>query len=139
MELWPTRACLHAWAQCISAPTHVPTKQASRLHAACTLQEEFPGTAVQTDDDIDAYILSSAHSGNALVGTCALGTCVSPTDLTLKGVSGVRVVDASVLPRITGGQTTAPTVMVAERAAAVMTGSARIGGKPAAGKSLVAA
>jgi choline dehydrogenase-like flavoprotein len=45
---------------------------------------------------------------------------VSPSDLRVHGVSGLRVVDASVLPRIPGGQTGAPTVMVAERAAAAL-------------------
>lgn len=98
------------------------------------VQETFPGTDIKTDDDIEAYVRKSVHSGNALVGTCALGTCVSPADLTLNKVSGVRVVDASVLPHITGGQTGAPTVMVAERAAAMLTGKA----KPAA-KTLVTA
>lgn len=107
---------------------------------AGVLQEEFPGNAIQNDDDIDAYIRRSVHSGNALVGTCALGTCVSPTDLTLNGVSGVRVVDASVIPILTGGQTGAPVVMVAERAAAMLTGKASIGGKQSSsGKALVTA
>lgn len=61
------------------------------------------------------------HSGNALVGTCAMGSVVDAADLGVRGVAGLRVVDASVLPRIPGGQTGAATVMVAERAAAAMT------------------
>jgi choline dehydrogenase len=49
------------------------------------------------------------------------GAVVSPHDLSLHCVSGVRVIDASVMPKIPGGQTGAPVVMIAERAAAALT------------------
>lgn len=55
---------------------------------------------------------------------------VSHTDLAVHGVAGLRVVDASVLPRIPGGQTGAPAVAVAERAAAAL-----LAGKPLVGGS----
>ncbi len=53
------------------------------------------------------------------------GSVVSSEDLTVHGVSGLRVIDASVIPRIPGGQTGAAVVMIAERASALLTG-----GKP---------
>lgn len=89
-------------------------------------QETFPGLKISSDSDIDDYLRRTVHSGNALVGTCSMGpsiqqgAVVSSSDLSLLGVSGVRVVDASVIPRIPGGQTGAPTVMIAERAAAML-------------------
>ena len=60
------------------------------------------------------------------------GGVVSPESLKVHGVEGLRVVDSSVIPRIPGGQTGAPVVMVAERAAA-MIASARstVGDAPA--------
>jgi choline dehydrogenase-like flavoprotein len=51
------------------------------------------------------------------------GGVVSPENLKVHGVNGLRVVDSSVIPRIPGGQTGAPVVMVAERAAAMMMSS----------------
>ncbi|GIL70388.1 hypothetical protein Vretimale_3577 [Volvox reticuliferus] len=89
-------------------------------------EETFPGERITGDTDIEEYVRRTVHSGNALVGTCAMGTSpgsgavVSSADLKVYGVKGLRVVDASVLPRIPGGQTGAATVMVAERAAALL-------------------
>jgi fatty acid photodecarboxylase len=93
-------------------------------------RELHPGTATNSDAEIDEYIAKTLHSGNALVGTCAMGldaaagAVVSPENLKVHGVNGLRVVDSSVIPVIPGGQTGAPVVMVAERAAALM-GEAR--------------
>lgn len=61
--------------------------------------------------------LAACRMGNSM----AEGAVVSARDLRVFGVEGLRVVDASVLPCLPGGQTGAPTVMVAERAAALLT------------------
>jgi len=61
------------------------------------------------------------------VGTCAMGDgedAVLDHELRVRGVDGLRVVDASVMPAITGGNTNAPTIMVAERAADLIRGRA---------------
>ncbi|GFR43618.1 hypothetical protein Agub_g4717 [Astrephomene gubernaculifera] len=95
-------------------------------------EETFPGERASSEQDLEDYLRRTAHSGNALVGSCAMGTSpaagavVSATDLKVFGVEGLRVADASVLPRIPGGQTAAATVMVAERAAAMLRGEASI-------------
>jgi choline dehydrogenase-like flavoprotein len=90
-------------------------------------EEVFPGVSVQTDEEIDEYIKNSVHTANALTGTCKMGIeqdCVVGPDLTVNGVSGVRVADSSVIPSIPGGQTGTPTVMIADRAAAFITNPA---------------
>jgi len=89
--------------------------------------EVFPGKEVQSDADLDEYISESVHTANALVGTCRMGQESDPltvcdTEMRVKGVSGLRVCDASLAPRIPGGQTGAMVVMMAERAAEMILG-----------------
>lgn len=110
------------------------------------LEEElFPGTAAESDDAIDEYIRRTIHSSNAIVGTCKMGVAgdgssVVDSQLRVHGVAGLRIVDASVLPKIIGGQVGAPVVMVAERAAAMLAGQDVLGTGPAgAAPALVAA
>jgi len=84
--------------------------------------EIFPGADVLAPAAVEEYIRRTIHSSNALVGTCRMGTAaengdVVDKDLKIFGLEGIRVVDASVIPIIPGGQTGAPTVMIAERAA----------------------
>jgi len=83
--------------------------------------EIHPGDDINEDAEIDEYIRKSLHSGNALVGSCSMGTdpsnsVVNP-QLQVHGVKNLRVIDASVIPVMPGGQTGAAAVMVAERGA----------------------
>ena len=84
-----------------------------------------PGPAVADDAAIDAWIRRSADTHGHPVGTCRMGSndeaVVDPT-LAVRGVAGLRVVDASVMPRIPSGNTFAPTVMVAEKGADLILG-----------------
>ncbi|HEX6457234.1 MAG TPA: GMC family oxidoreductase N-terminal domain-containing protein [Solirubrobacterales bacterium] len=83
-------------------------------------RELFPGPEVDTEEAIAADIRGRVELLYHPVGTCRMGTgpdaVVSP-DLRLHGVERLRVVDASVMPLIPGGNTNAPTIMIAEKAA----------------------
>ena len=85
-------------------------------------EEVFPGPSIQSDSEIEEYIRNSAHTSNAIVGTCRMGhdqdsDAVVDPHLRVRGIKNLRVIDASVMPTIPGGQTGAPTVMIAEKAA----------------------
>ncbi|MSP88698.1 MAG: choline dehydrogenase [Alphaproteobacteria bacterium] len=87
--------------------------------------EIMPGAAVQTDRDLDAWISHNADTVFHPVGTCRMGTgpdAVVDGELRVHGIAGLRVADASIMPAITSGNTNAPTVMIAEKAAAMMIG-----------------
>ena len=94
---------------------------------AALLEEEMhPGAGATSDDELDAYVRLTLHSGNAVVGSAkmgddgaASGDVVDSATLKVHGVSGLRIADASVLPALPGGQTGAA-VVVAERAAALL-------------------
>jgi choline dehydrogenase len=87
-------------------------------------QEALPGAHVQdTDAALEAYIRAMSKTGLHPVGSCPMGIGVdAPVDpqLRFKGVAGLRVVDGSVLPQITRGNTTAPIMMIGERGADFM-------------------
>ena len=91
-------------------------------------EEAWPCLGDLDDDDaLDDYIRSTVHSANALAGTCKMGSdaddqAVVDTALRVKGAKGLRVVDASVIPTMPGGQLGATTFAIAERAAAIMLG-----------------
>lgn len=89
------------------------------LKAWC-VHETMPGVDVQSDDQLLAYAAAKGVSGYHLVGTCQMGQhamAVVDPRLRVHGVAGLRVVDASVLPSGTSGNSNAPTLMVAEKGA----------------------
>ena len=82
--------------------------------------ERYPGPEVQSVADTEAYIRRIAETLYHPVGTCRMGRdamAVVDTELRVHGVQALRVVDASVMPSIVGGNTNAPTIAIAERAA----------------------
>ncbi len=75
---------------------------------------------MQSDAEIADFIRSAAYTVHHQVGTCRMGSgeeAVVDPQLRLHGLAGLRVVDASVIPSIVGGNTNAVVVMIAERAA----------------------
>jgi choline dehydrogenase len=81
--------------------------------------ELAPGADVQSDEQVDAWLRASLISAGHPVGTCAMGVVVG-SDLRVSGVAGLRVADASVMPTLVRGNTHAPTVMIAEKAASLI-------------------
>ena len=93
--------------------------------AAKIVRELTPGSGVQSDADVEQALRDAVELIYHPVGTCRMGTgadAVVDAELKLHGLDGLRVVDASVFPVIPGGNTHAPTVMVAEKAADLIRG-----------------
>lgn len=89
--------------------------------------ELMPGPQVQTDADIDAWVRARSETIYHPVGTCKMGAegdtmAVVDGELRVRGLDGLRVVDASVMPTLVGSNTNAPTIMIAEKAADLMRG-----------------
>ncbi len=86
-------------------------------------QELSPGSATDSDADIRAFIRATLATTYHPVGTCKMGpvadsmSVVDPR-LRVHGIRGLRVADASIMPNIIGGNTSAPAMMIGERAAA---------------------
>jgi choline dehydrogenase len=93
--------------------------------------EYAPGADVRADADLDAWIRAKSETIYHPVGTCRMGAAgdamaVVDDQLRVQGIAGLRVVDASVMPTLVGGNTNAPTIMVAERAADMIMGKAAL-------------
>ena len=89
--------------------------------------EYEPGPTVASDAEIDALIAASGETIYHPVGTCRMGVAGDPMavvddELRVMGLKGLRVVDASVMPTLIGGNTNAPTIMIAEKAADLILG-----------------
>jgi choline dehydrogenase len=100
---------------------------ATEPQAGLTGKELLPGADKQSDDELDAHIRQWAGVTQHPVGTCTMGTgsmSVVDPELRVHGIEGLRVVDASIMPTVPGGNTNAPTIMVAEKAADMILGRA---------------
>jgi choline dehydrogenase-like flavoprotein len=89
--------------------------------------EVLPGAAVRSDADLFDYACANAKTDYHPVGTCAMGpaqrrSSVVTPELRVIGIEGLRVADASVMPRVPSSNTNAPTIMVAEKASDLILG-----------------
>jgi choline dehydrogenase/4-pyridoxate dehydrogenase len=90
-------------------------------------REIGPGDGVTTDAALEDYVRRTAVTAHHPCGTCKLGAADDPmavvdSELRVRGVENLRVVDASVFPDLVGGNINAPTIMIAERAADLILG-----------------
>jgi choline dehydrogenase len=90
-------------------------------------EETLPGDRVQSDAELEKFVRSVGAITQHPVGTCRMGTesdagAVVDAELRVRGVQALRVIDASVMPNIPGGNTNAPAIMIAEKGADLICG-----------------
>jgi choline dehydrogenase len=111
----------------------VGTKLAREIAATAPLAgmlgpEVWPGPGVRSDDELRAYIRGNLGTVFHPTGTCKMGPATDPDavvdpELRVRGLRGLRVADASIMPRIIGGNTNAPVIMIGEKAADLILGA----------------
>jgi choline dehydrogenase len=121
---------------------------AARPMSKMCRSELEPGAAVRTDAETSDFIRRTLTTNYDPVGTCAMGgdsklaasrlTSVVDPELRVRGVEGLRVVDASVMPTAPRGNTNAPTIAIAERAADLISGRAPLAAVEPADQELAA-
>jgi choline dehydrogenase len=95
--------------------------------APLRLTELAPGADRMTDDEIIDWVKRAAETTYHPVGTCKMGAdpmAVVDAQLRVHGIAGLRVADASIMPTLTSGNTNAPSIMIGEKAAAMVLGAA---------------
>ena len=103
-------------------------KETRRLVEAPSLDafrgdELAPGPEVRTDDEILDWVRRAAETVYHPVGTCKMGAdpmAVVDDRLRVHGIAGLRVADASIMPTLTSGNTNAPSIMIGEKASAMI-------------------
>jgi choline dehydrogenase-like flavoprotein len=114
-DIAPLLRGLHLARQLCDTPAFAPYKAT----------EVRPGHGARSDAELTAYLREATATAHHPVGSCRMGVdamAVVDPALRVRGIDALRVVDAAVFPGIVGGNTNAPVVMVAEKAAALITG-----------------
>jgi choline dehydrogenase len=97
--------------------------------------ELSPGTKVSTDDEILDWVRRDGETALHPSCTCKMGvdelSVVDPSSMKARGLEGLRIVDASVMPYVTNGNIYAPVMMVAEKAADLILGNTPLAPDPA--------
>jgi choline dehydrogenase len=88
-----------------------------------SVAETMPGPDVRTEEELTEYARSFGNTIYHPVGTCRMGrgpSAVVDERLRVHGIGGLRVIDASIMPTLTTGNTNAPTIMIGEKGAAMI-------------------
>jgi choline dehydrogenase len=86
-------------------------------------EEIAPGAVLQKDDEMLDWVRHNAETTYHPVGTCKMGTdpmAVVDNRLRVRGIQGLRVADASIMPTLTSGNTNAPSIMIGEKASSLV-------------------
>ena len=108
--------------ECTKVSRELFAQQAFDAYRGAPIQ---PSRNDLSDSELVAFIRAKAETVYHPIGSCRMGsdpTCVVDSQLRVNGVHGLRVVDASVMPSLIGGNTNAPTIMIAERASDLILG-----------------
>jgi choline dehydrogenase len=92
-------------------------------------EEIAPGPATTSDSDMEAFVRQTGVSNHHPSSTCAMGTgtnSVVDPRLRVHGIDGLRVADASIMPSVVAGNTNAPSIMIGEKAAAMILEDTRL-------------
>ena len=117
-DLYSAEADLPRMVAALRLMEEICAQPAFRPYAA----EPFTTPASDSEGDLRAHLAATTFPIYHPVGTCAIGSVVD-SDLRVLGVDGLRVVDASVMPAVPRGNTNAPTIAIAERAADLIRGA----------------
>ena len=97
------------------------------------LAERNPGPHLTTEAQLIEYVQRTCKTDHHPVGACSMGTgesAVVDPQLRVRGLDGLRVCDSSIMPRITTGNTNAPTIMIGEKASDLILGNRAAVGEP---------
>jgi choline dehydrogenase len=112
------------WVEAVRCARHILGQPAFERYSG---GETSPGPSVETDEQILEWVARDAETALHPSCTCRLGvdelSVIDPATMRVRGVDGLRVVDASVFPYVTNGNIYAPTMMVAEKAADLILGN----------------
>ena len=92
------------------------------------VREALPSASIQSDEEWEHYLRHAGWPGAHAVGTCSMGSDADLTasavdpQLRVRGVEGLRVADASIMPTMPSSNTNAPTIMIGEKAADLIAG-----------------
>jgi choline dehydrogenase-like flavoprotein len=121
----------HDWKMSIEAFRWGRRVLGSRSMAPFIVREHMPGKDVSSEEQIRDYIRHWSKTDYHPVGTCKMGSdemAVVGTDLRVRGLDHLRVIDASIMPRIISGNTQATSIMIGEKGSAIVTGTSMAGG-----------